>query len=112
MRHAYRPGERTARRYAGYSPSQEVQWQALDDAYHAACFGFDRCRLPSPREDLGPPFKDWLVRVQAAWASESGRVQGTVGVKNEDWPEGLWAYLYQTMRGKNGANRTTTPSWY
>jgi hypothetical protein len=92
------PGVIMHRRYTNYTPYQEALWQAFDDTYHAAGYGFQHTRQPSPFEDIDPGrFERWQERAVLEWGKESRRDLSTRGPERDSLPRHLWLYMYSRM---------------
>lgn len=83
---------------SGYSPWQEALWQAMNDVYYAAVYGYGHTRQASPGRAFDmQAFESWKAKVVAAWAQESVRDAGTRGADMEEIPDSLWLYWYERV---------------
>lgn len=111
----FAPGEETTRtRYpaSSYTPRQEALWQALDDAFYAANYGYAQTRLPTPGWVIPDGFEAWQQRVVNYWATQIRRDPGTRGITVEDCPLGLWQCWYERALAANALEPTVDSEYH
>jgi hypothetical protein len=92
------PGVNTGRRYPNYTPYQDALWQAFDDVYHSAAFGYSHTRQPSPFDDIDPErFERWQEKAVLEWGKESQRDSSTRGPERGSLPQHLWLHMFTRM---------------
>ena len=102
MTSPWRPGEKvgyTTRAgnlaSGSYSVRQEALWQALNDVYHAALFGYAGQRQPRPGESVDTQrYREWKARVLFRFKAEAQRDATERPLLEDDLPENLWRYWY------------------
>ena len=92
------PGTEAKRHFEGYSPYQQILWEAYDDSYHARVFGFGHTRKPFPGAVYNDArFKAWRNKMLNQSYVEAQRDAGTRGLVREDFTDSELLYLYERM---------------
>lgn len=74
MRLPYSPGQKTKLGWAreNYTKARWQKFEILNDLAYAACYGFLKCRMPTPGKFLDPEEAEKRAkRVEEAWKSEA-----------------------------------------